>query len=119
MLELLQVSPEGLKFGEILERSGKSVMEAHKSLTKLESRNYAGLEDNAYKILESNEKITLWKVRCPICKTVKRIYNETQESTVCKNPECKNGGGFRRQFWIISPYFLEKGITKRINLAEC
>ena len=119
ILELLQISPESLKFGEILEKTGKGVLETHKSLTKLIQRNYASTEGTMYKILETNEKLTILRVQCPVCKTIKRIYNDTQESTICKNPECKNGGGFRRQFWIISQYFQEKGITKRINLAEC
>jgi phage FluMu protein Com len=119
VLELLQANPEGLKFGEILERTGKEVMKTHKSLTKLLQRNYASKEDIAYKILETNEKATILRVQCPVCKTIKRIHNDTQESTVCKNPECKNKGGWRREYWIISPYFQEKGITKRINLAEC
>ena len=33
ILELLQASPESLKFGEILEKTGKGVLETHKSLT--------------------------------------------------------------------------------------
>ena len=121
ILGLLQQAPEGLSFNELLEKSSNAPVDLRCRLYRLIEHNLATItsaDDSArYLISEQNEKITIRKACCPICKTIK-LVGGTQHSTQCSNATCTNRGGIRRQYWLANTDALRAGIIRPINIAN-
>ncbi|MEA2036487.1 MAG: hypothetical protein U9O94_03200 [Nanoarchaeota archaeon] len=121
ILEHIQNAPQGcLKFGEIVDKLLIEPFEVYQSLGKLGRQNLIrkGEEFASYSVTEEFNKMKIRKVRCPKCKTTRRVNNDTQKLAICENLACIKAKGHRTQFYVLSPSAQKKHITKYINLAD-
>jgi hypothetical protein len=120
VLETLQQVPGGLRFQELIERTGQSGKSLHFRLYKLRKANYLSRSGtNAFTgrfaILPENVQVRIRRVSCPVCHTQRRMGENSQQSVLCINKDCKRTSGYGRQFWIVSRM---SGETRYINIAE-
>ena len=122
VMELLQKSPDGLTFSELQKVAAKDANLLCIILSKLKSHNFIAQKGSAtsgaYFIAEHNEPVKIRKVRCPTCKTPKRVHRLRQHMACCINPNCKNKLGFGKPFCLLGQEELKRGEIRHINVAE-
>ena len=119
---LKEAGEQGLTFEDIRCKLGKKPRRVYRCLLKLRKKNLMTMQKTVgsffYIISGINETIKLIKVRCPICKTVKRIHKENQTNTSCLNPDCKMKSGAHRSFWLVNSDAWKRGSIIPINRVE-
>jgi hypothetical protein len=119
VLEALQQAPGGLRFQELIERTGQSGKSLHFRLYKLRKANYVARNGTnaftgVFSIAPENVQVAIRKACCPVCRTERRIGGNAQRTILCNNKDCKRASGYGRQFWIVSRM---SGETRYINIA--
>ena len=126
-VEILQKTrEESLSFNDILAKidiDGTEIIggELYKCLRKLAKNNFISIKKTLggayFFISEDNKKLNIRKVRCPKCRTVKRVHIENQMATHCLNKNCTQPSGRHRIFWLVNIDHWSRGLTRKINIA--
>ncbi len=117
---LLQRSPMGLSFSEIVTLSGQSAQGAYGILERFRQANLVFLHRGPqarYSIMATNASLVIRRVQCPACGTIRRAHDRLIR-VACINQQCRTRRGSQYQYTIISKRLLSRGIHERRHEAR-
>lgn len=119
VLEAVQAAPaRRLYFADIAAISADT-KKLYGIVEKLVSRNFLtkghDLAGAFYCMTAQNEPLSIQRVRCPACKSVRRMNRAEQMAAYCRNPECRTPSGRRRVFWLVNIDHWNRGEIRKIN----